>query len=241
MQPAEHEIETELSRIVAEYGLRESGRKFSLDRYNPFNESVLLDTQSLERTIVAMLKQCGLTRLTNIKILDVGCGTGAHLRRFIDYGAQPINLSGIDLLPNRIEQARRLNPAIDWRVGSAHDLPYPDACFDLVTIFVVFSSILSEPLQQRIANEMWRVRKPGGLIMCYDFRYSNPRNRAVKSFTSSDLRRLFNHPGAKLEWRRVTLAPPISRSLAPRSLWLADVLDRVKMLDTHMLAIVSDE
>ncbi len=240
IQPPQTDVEMELARITSVYHQRTSGG-VPVERYGLFNDASLLHIQTVERHLLGMLKRRGLTTLADKRILDVGCGSGLQLRRFLDYGALPANLSGIDLLPQRIEQARALNRDIDWRVGSAHHLPYPDASFDVVMSFVVFSSILSAPLCQQIADEMWRVLKPGGLILCHDFIYGNPRNPAVRGVSPGEFRRLFQRPGARYAWRRVTLAPPISRMLAPRANWLADALERAKLFNTHMLAAVWQE
>lgn len=194
--------------------------------------------QSLERNLLALLKQEGMTALADKKILDVGCGTGTYLRRFIDYGARPDNLSGIDLLPERVELARMLNPAIHWHLGSAHELPYETASFDVVTSFLMFTSILDRVLRERIAREMWRVLKPSGLILCHDFAYNNPRNPAVRGFSIPVMRGVFSRPGARFRIRRIVLAPPIARRLAPRSRWLADSLERVGIFNTHFIAAI---
>lgn len=162
-QQSTPELDLELSRLDAQYKRRDSNDSLA-QRYSHFTESALLHSQNLERNLLALLKRHTFTNLVEKKVLDVGCSSGNLLRRFLDYGALPANLAGIDLMAHRIEQARSLHPGIDWRVGSGHRLPYPDAAFDLVMSFVVFSSILSEPLSQKIADEMWRVRKPGALF-----------------------------------------------------------------------------
>jgi ubiquinone/menaquinone biosynthesis C-methylase UbiE len=238
MQQTTPELDLELSRLEAEYRRRDSSNVL-VERYNRFNAPTLLYSQSLERHLLALLKRHKFTNLAGKKILDVGCGAGTLLRRFLDYGALPTNLSGIDLMAHRIEQAQCLHPTIDWRVGSAHQLPYPDATFDLVMSFVLFSSILSETLQQRIADEMWRVRKPDGLILLYDFTYSNPHNSAVRGITRRQIQRLFKRPGARFDFRRITLAPPISRLVAPRAYWFAYTLEQLKIVNTHAISIIS--
>jgi ubiquinone/menaquinone biosynthesis C-methylase UbiE len=240
MQQTETELEQELARIREEYRRRDTSQALRR-HYSLFNEAILLQFQSQERSLLALLKQHQLTNLTDKKILDVGCGSGIQLQRFITYGALPTNLSGIDLMANRIEQARRLNPAIDWQVGSAHQLPYPDASFDVVTIFLVLSSILSTTVRQRIADEAWRVRKPSGLILCYDFAYSNPRNPAVQGVSRRQIRQLFTRPEAKFAFRQVVLAPPISRLVAPHAYWLAHTLEQLKFLNTHVISIISKD
>lgn len=237
MQKTQQPIETELLRIQQEYEQRKNNVVFA-DRYSLFNETALLQTHGFERCLLSLLKKQHFTQLAEKRILDVGCGNGMQLQRFLAYGAQPSHLSGIDLLPDRIEQAQQRYAGINWHVGSAHELPYPDGSFDLVMLSVVFSSILDGTLRKRIADEIWRVRKSGGLILCYDFAYSNPRNAAVEGMTRQEVRRLFERPGANFSFRRVTLAPPLSRRIAPRASWLADTLEHLKLLDTHLISLI---
>src|SRR5258708_8856067 len=167
-------IDQELSRLKSEYRWRDSGN-IPADRYSHFNESALLHSQSLNRNLLALLKRHGFTDLREKKILDVGCGNGGHLLHFLEYGAQSTNLFGIDLIAHRIEQAKQRHPAINWQIGSAHQLPYQDANFDLVMSFVVFSSILNESLRRQIAGEMWRLfEQQGPTILFFFFFFSSP-------------------------------------------------------------------
>ncbi|HEX6479931.1 MAG TPA: class I SAM-dependent methyltransferase [Ktedonobacteraceae bacterium] len=236
-QPAT-ELDLELSRLDSEYRRRDSAG-YPDERYGLFDEATLLHSECLERNLLALLKRHNFTDLAGRRILEVGCGSGDLLRRFLEYGAFPTNLSGIDLMAHRIELARSLHPGIDWQVGSAHQLPYPDDSFDLVMSFALFSSILSESLRQEIAKEMWRVRKPGGLILLHDFMYPNPRNPAVRGITRQRIRKLFNRPGAAFDFRRIVLAPPISRTVAAHAWWLASTLEQLKIVNTHTIGIIS--
>ncbi len=238
MQETQLDVGQELDRIQEEYSQRAASQVFP-ERYSLFNEAALLQAQGIERHTLALLKKHACTSLADKKILDIGCGNGIPLQRFLSYGATPQNLSGIDLLPARIEQAQRLHPAIDWRVGSAHQLPYPDASFDLVTLSVVFSSILNRPLRRSVAGEAWRVCKPDGLILYYDFAYSNPQNPAVEGISRREMQRLFQRSGASFDVRRITLAPPLSRRIAPRAHWLAYSLEQLQFLNTHLICVIS--
>src|SRR5436190_11432294 len=85
------EVDLELARIEAEYRLRGSA-KVPAGRFNLFNESALQHSQSLERSLLALLKRHNFTDLAKKKILDVGCGGGGILRRFLEYGTLPTNL-----------------------------------------------------------------------------------------------------------------------------------------------------
>ena len=239
MQETQQSIETaiELLRIKQEYEQRKNNVVFT-ERYSLFNEAALLQTHGFERCLLSLLKELHFTQLVEKRILDIGCGNGMQLQRFLAYGAQPSHLSGIDLLPERIEQVQQRYAGINWQAGSAHELPYPDKSFDLVMLSVVFSSILDRTLRKRIADEIWRVRKPGGLILCYDFAYSNPRNAAVEGIPRQEVRRLFGRPGAKFSFRRVTLAPPLSRRIAPHAPWLAYTIEHLKLLNTHLISLI---
>jgi ubiquinone/menaquinone biosynthesis C-methylase UbiE len=116
------EVENELSRLEAEYRYRDSSAILA-ERYSLFNQSAHFHLQSLERNLLALLKQHSFTHLAEKKILDVGCGSGMQLRRFLEYGALPENLSGIDLMPHRIKEAQRLIPLLIGRWGVLTNCP----------------------------------------------------------------------------------------------------------------------
>jgi SAM-dependent methyltransferase len=62
--------------------------------------------------------------------LDVATGTGWTARRIKGRGAGVI---GVDIGAGVIEAAKKLAPEIDFRVGDAEQLDFPDGCFDVVT------------------------------------------------------------------------------------------------------------
>jgi hypothetical protein len=64
---------------------------------------------------------------------------------------------------------------------------------------------------------MWRVLRPGGWTMIFDFRYSNPRNTNVRKVTDVELLRLW--PAERRHYRSLVLAPPLSRAMS-RLPWL---------------------
>ena len=171
------------------------------------------------------------------KILEVGCGTGHWLREFIKWGARPENITGVDLLPDRVAEAKQLcSEAVRIQCGSAAEPAFPDATFDLVLQSTVFTSILDLGLKQQIAAEMLRVVKREGLILWYDFHVNNPRNPDVLGVKKREIFRLF--PGCQIKLRPITLPPPLVRLLAPYS-WLACyVLAKIPCLCTHYLGII---
>jgi ubiquinone/menaquinone biosynthesis C-methylase UbiE len=171
-----------------------------------------------------------------LRLLDVGCGAGGELLRWLSYGCLPANCAGIDLLPERIAQARLCLPtATDLRQGDASQLPYPNTEFDIVTQLTVFTSILDKELRHAIAAEMLRVLKPKGIIIWYDF-WLNPTNPQTCGIRPTEIRKLF--PGCQYEFHRITLAPPITRRLAPISWLLCHLLEQIKLLNSHYLVAI---
>jgi SAM-dependent methyltransferase len=151
-------------------------------------------------------------------------------------GALPEDLHGIDLLPDRVAAARRLNPAIDVVQGTAMALPWPDASFDLVSQFTTFTSILEPRARAAAASEIMRVLRPSGHILWYDF-WLNPTNPHTRGIPPTEIKSLF--PGFSGRFRRLTLAPPLARFVAPRSHLVAGLLQEVRPLQSHYLALLS--
>ena len=174
--------------------------------------------------------------LVDKRVLDVGCGSGGELRKFIGYGASLGNLFGIDLLPDRIKQAKGLNPLIDFRRGNAEELPYEDESFDIVMQFTMFTSILDATMKNNIAREMLRILKPEGIILWYDYHISKPTNPDVKGVGKREIKKLF--PNCSFHFKRVTLAPALTRMIAPYSLLFCYLLEKISPLRTHYLVVI---
>jgi SAM-dependent methyltransferase len=93
------------------------------------------------------------------RVLDVGCGTGEWLRAARRRGA---TVAGIDISPKAVDRCRRAMPQGDFRAGPAEQLPWPDACFDLVTSWGALEHFLDQPAALR---EMRRVAAPRARIL----------------------------------------------------------------------------
>jgi SAM-dependent methyltransferase len=227
----------EAKRIRAAYARREE--QGLEGRYSYWEPANLYLYQGRERALVSLLADAGLLPMTNLRVLDVGCGEGAVLRDLLRLGARPENMVGVDLLVSRLARARALNAGMAFSVADAADLPYPDARFDLLLAFTLLSSIVDVEARGAAASEMLRVLRPGGVLVIYDF-WVNPRNPDVRPLRRAEVRRLF--PGCAFNWRRVTLAPPLLRLLAGSAFggWVACyLLEKLPFLCTHFLVTIT--
>jgi len=226
-------LEAEETRIRAAYARRRGDDVL----YSMFSSGHLFMCQERERQILALLKRHGFDPLRTKKILEIGCGAGYWLREFVKWGARPENVFGVELLPGLVGEAKNLCPStIKIDCGSAAELAFPDAIFDLVFQSTVFTSILDAGMKRSIASEMIRVIKKDGLILWYDYRVNNPRNPDVRGVTKREIQQLF--AGCRVKLLRATLAPPLVRLIAPYS-WLASyLLSKIPLLCTHYLAVI---
>jgi ubiquinone/menaquinone biosynthesis C-methylase UbiE len=233
LQPAD--IETgarEIERIRAEYARRK--RDISKTFYSWDRVSNCFTHNQLVRDCIAELTRGKMFPLENRSVADIGCGSGTWLLEFAQWEAS--DLHGIDLDESRIERAKARFPSAKLHVGDARHLPWQNSSFDLVSQFTLFSSILSGTVKKQIAREMWRIVKPGGVILWFDLRVNNPRNKSVRGISSSEIHSLF--PDGSIRLRRVTLAPPLARRIVPISWIAASLLEKIPVLRTHYLGII---
>jgi ubiquinone/menaquinone biosynthesis C-methylase UbiE len=96
------------------------------------------------------------------RVLDVGCGTG-NLSFSLAQMPQVRGVHGIDFSPVYVEHAKRQSrdARLDFQVGDACSLPFPDASFDHSLSMLVLQFI---PQADLAVREMRRVTRPGGTV-----------------------------------------------------------------------------
>lgn len=105
------------------------------------------------------------------RLLDVAGGTGDIAYRFLKRAGRG-HATVLDLTPEMLEEGRKraeadqMSDQLDWLVGDAMALPFPDASFDVYTISFGIRNV-TRP--QDALNEAFRVLRPGGRLMVLEF------------------------------------------------------------------------
>ena len=109
-------------------------------------------------------KRCGLT--SGLSLLDLGCGRGELSSAFNEIGLLVTSCDREPIISKYFNDI--YFEQVDFEIGS---LPFDDNCFD-----VIFSKSVIEHLHDplRVWRELYRVLKPGGLIitLCPSWEYN---------------------------------------------------------------------
>ena len=138
-----NDVQNSYDRVAAEYVQRISGEL----------EHKPLDRQLLDR-FAARVQGLG-------PVCDLGCGPG-HVARYLHERGVPV--IGIDLSPVMVEQARRLNPGIEFRQGNMLSLDVEDGAWGGIVAFYSIIHLSRSEIAAALA-EMKRVLRPGGLLL----------------------------------------------------------------------------
>jgi SAM-dependent methyltransferase len=155
-----------------------------------------------------------------LDVLDVGCGVG-----LTDTLLAPAvrTLHGVDVSEQAIGEAARRNPHVEYRVGDAARLPYPDEAFDLTFAICVLHHV-GHAERLALVREMRRVTRVGGRIVVFEHNPLNPLTRVVVArcafdedvelLRRGDVVRLLRSADVRVERSRYVLLLPARGALA---------------------------
>lgn len=138
-----------------------------------FRELTGTDAENYQRYFVpaiAIPVSAGLMSAADLqpgeRVLDVACGTGIIARLAAECVGPTGSVTATDLSPEMIDVAAKTpappEPPIEWHVGDATVLPFPDDSHDTVLCQMGLQFM---PDQAAAAGEMARVTIPGGRVL----------------------------------------------------------------------------
>ena len=189
----------------------------------------IMRAEVLER----ILQETIVQRAAGARVVDIGCGAGWWLAELARAGVSPQRLHGVDLIAERVERARRLVPGAQVEVADATALPFEDERFGIVLLLTTLSSAGGPARRRALLLEARRVLAPGGVLIVYEPRWPNPRNRHTNRIARCELR---PRDGDLICHEPITILPLIGRHLGER----ARSLTRLRVLRSHRLTIIRE-
>jgi SAM-dependent methyltransferase len=210
-----------------------SARRQSNAKAHPADE-IMFDSRL--RHYDDLFSTLALAPLGERRLLDAGSANGKWLaiccRR---WGARQIHCFGNDIREDRWRDWRPtdLETEITLVLKPAHELDFAPKSFDIVHQSMMLSSIVDSEKRTRTAEVLWRLLRPNGILLSYDF-WLNPLNPGTVGIYWAELQRLFPH-GRKVYARSLTLAPPLGRKLTMLRKPVLLALEKLRLMNSHLL------
>lgn len=113
---------------------------------------------ALDENLVAFLKERTPLQVSDLRILDMGCGTGKQLAA--DRPAYPAALMvGLDRFQGMLREACKRCPDVCWTQGSSARTPFKGDSFDYITNQFSYQHV---PDKAGVINETYRLLRTGG-------------------------------------------------------------------------------
>ena len=131
-----------------------------------------LDEANKQPAVLAWKKSIlqGLNLKPGMRVLDVGCGIGTDTLGLAELVGPGGLVTGVDfsdsLIAEAVRRAANRNLPLNFEVGDAQTLRFPDGSFDAVR---TERMLMHVPSPSKALAEMSRVLRPGGRMSIQDF------------------------------------------------------------------------
>lgn len=124
--------------------------------------------------------------------MDAGCGSGYSTKLIQEF--RPTELVGFDIMPSQIDKAKKEYPDLNFFVGSVLETHLDSNKFDAVFVFGILHHV---PQWKDAITELYRVLKPGGVLLVEDL------NKDASHFFAT-YRKIDHPPEAYFSWDKFT-------------------------------------
>lgn len=137
----------------------------------------------------------------NIKVLEIGVGTGNLAGRFLD---RDYNIIGIDQSREMLNVAKEKYPKIKLRLGDFLNIPYENNEFDVIVSTYAFHHLNDEEKGISI-KEMLRVLKNNGKIVIGDLMFESEieKQNVIKTFTKDQIEEIEDEYYSNIDFLKV--------------------------------------
>ena len=120
-----------------------------------------------------------ITLTPGAAVLDVGCGTGAFLKKLSD--TCPLIGFGVDLEKNMIKVANKKYPQMDFQVSACDNIPLDDSSLDVMVSCMAYHHFENK---EGFSREASRLLKPDGVLYIADPRFPWLIRKTLNGFFS---------------------------------------------------------
>jgi 2-polyprenyl-3-methyl-5-hydroxy-6-metoxy-1,4-benzoquinol methylase len=148
-------------RVSASFDHESDPRFYGYYEKESLSEATLVRFRTIKNKLLALAAREGIA-VEGLQVLDIGCGAGTQSRLWAEEGHR---VNGLDVNAPLIELARdraaQAQLQIEFRMGSATALPYPDRCMDVCLMPELLEHVAD---WETCVNEAVRVLRPQGLL-----------------------------------------------------------------------------
>ncbi|SHJ71127.1 MerR family transcriptional regulator [Tepidibacter formicigenes] len=149
------------------------------------NKGKLKIYKNYEKILDEVFKKAIENTKNDMKLLEIGVGTGNLAKRFLEKG---YNIIGVDQSREMLNIAKEKFPKLKLRLGEFLKLPFENNAFDCIVSSYALHHLNDE--EKKIAiKEMLRVLKLDGKIIIGDLMFENKKNKKeiLDSFTQEQI------------------------------------------------------
>lgn len=150
-----HELQKQLAIDTHSDQAELFANRYSIIEKNPYQNSFVYSRKRLNEWLDKYIPADG----TGLKLADIGCGTGYHLKRYQERGFE---ITGLDGSEEMLEQARLANPNIEFIKSDVDKIPLPSATYDYALNIEVLRYL---PDILPGLKEIKRILRPGGTAL----------------------------------------------------------------------------
>ncbi|MCU0285628.1 MAG: methyltransferase domain-containing protein [Acidobacteria bacterium] len=148
-----------------------SQEKLFFDEFSSAREYDVFTTHGYKTILGEYLRSVHTPAHRRIRVIDLGCGTGAFTRQFRWIFNDLNDYTGLDFSMQSLRLAAKISPGIRFCAGNIENCCFKDNVFDVV----LFSGVLhhfeeTEPCMR----EAYRILRNGGCVLSYDPNIKNP-------------------------------------------------------------------
>ena len=196
-------------------------------RWDPENPGNMEMVAELQQVIESLLDNHGVRGQDEKIILDLGCGSGGSFSGLLPSSFRVSS----DLLIWRLLESEELGPSL---CNDGTKLPLKNESVDVVFLSTVLSSV-GKKTGLGMFEEISRVLSKRGILIIYDFRIPNPKNRKTRPIRRRWVKQSLS--GFEVSVRSVTVWPQLARRLGEKTDWWYPKLSFFPFFRSHNVIV----